>query len=663
MKTYFYLIALASLFLFNFKCLHAQPHHFADSLKEVLKYHPKDSLKAYTYGELIWHYTQNREMLDSAKKYTDILLDYSMKLNFEPGIIKCEYYYGIIDRHKGNLQSGLQHFKNYVSHFQKAGDSSKVASGLFQAGTMYDELGEYKQSLAAYRRSLAIFTDAKYEFGMAFNFNAMAIIHRKLKNYDESIKYYQSAIKINEENQYDSELAMNYENLANVYGETDQFDTALFYYQKALDIDNRNGKKFGIASTLENMGTLYLKMDQPEKALNYQFQSLKIRKELPQRNKIAVSLNKIGQTYVALNQLNLAENYLNESLKITEELRSRPETLKNYQSLAELFEKKKDYYWANEYQKKYTLLNDSILNEEKLKQINQLETFYKTAEKDQQIELLSKENELKELKAQKQASIRNYLIGLVGILIMMAALIYYFQRNKLKSQKIIATKNEELKSIEFKRKASDLEIKALRSQMNPHFIFNCMNSINNMILKEENEDASRYLNKFSKLIRLTLENSEKSSVTLNDELSMVEAYIQLETIRFKDKIQYQILVDESIDQEEILIPSMVLQPFIENAIWHGLMHKDEPGSIKVDILEEDDQLKCTIEDNGVGREMALKLIEKSPAKTQSMGIKITEERLKLISRQKIKEWVQIIDLKDEFDKAIGTRVNISIPIG
>jgi LytS/YehU family sensor histidine kinase len=235
----------------------------------------------------------------------------------------------------------------------------------------------------------------------------------------------------------------------------------------------------------------------------------------------------------------------------------------------------------------------------------------------------------------------------------------------MKNQFLLASKNEEIKEVNFKRQLSELEMKALRAQINPHFLFNCMNSINRMILTGETENASLYLTKFSKLVRLILENAERTNVSLENELNLLESYIQLEELRFKGKIGYKISVDEALEKENTFLPSMVLQPFVENAIWHGLMHKqaDEKGIINIDIREENDRLLCTIEDNGVGREKAQQLREKSVLKNKSMGMKITEERLRLLSQERLEQLIRVTDLKDALDHALGTRVEINIPLG
>jgi LytS/YehU family sensor histidine kinase len=145
---------------------------------------------------------------------------------------------------------------------------------------------------------------------------------------------------------------------------------------------------------------------------------------------------------------------------------------------------------------------------------------------------------------------------------------------------------------------------------------------------------------------------------------MLESYIQLEALRFKGKIQYEIVIDEAIETESTYIPSMVLQPFVENAIWHGLMHKkeEEYGILTIAIKEEGHKLTCTIEDNGVGREKARILQERSVFKSKSLGMKLTEERLRLLSKERLEQLIKITDLKDAMDFAMGTRIEVNIPI-
>lgn len=639
-----------------------QSRQKVDSLLQLLNTTPQDTMRMKIYGELCWAYAGTRDKLDSAKIFADSIYFLANRLNDERLMVYSHFYYGTIDRHLGHLSSSLGHFNKYIAYHEKHENTQLIATGMYQIAVIQKSMGNLDESLESFYRVLEIHESNDFTYGIGFTLNAMAGIQRSIGNYESAIANYRRAIqlftKINEE----SDLAMSKENLGNVFAEMSEYDSALHYYNKALTIDTRLNKKFGIASELENLGNLYAKMGNLDKALDYQLQSYNIRKQLPQQREIAKSQIKVGKIYSQRGDFDKAASLLKQGLALSQLIEAKPLILESFEALSNLAEQKKDYYSAHEYQKKYSLLKDSILNEEKLKQINELETQYQTAQKDQEIILLSKDNELKEARGKKQSILRNALIGIIALIVILSISIFLSLRQKLKNQRIIAVKNEEIKTSNYKRKLTDLELKALRAQMNPHFIFNSMNSINRMILAGEGDDASRYLNKFSKLIRLTLENSENSTISLESELAMLEAYIQLEAVRFKGMINYSLSVEESIDSSSTYLPSMVLQPFIENAIWHGLLHKKEPGNIHISIREENDVLRCTIEDDGVGREMALQLKEHTPEKNKSLGIKITEERLKLISKEKLMDWIKIEDLKDTYNKAVGTRVNLSIPI-
>jgi sensor histidine kinase YesM len=217
---------------------------------------------------------------------------------------------------------------------------------------------------------------------------------------------------------------------------------------------------------------------------------------------------------------------------------------------------------------------------------------------------------------------------------------------------------------EFEFKIAETEMIALRAQMNPHFIFNCLNSIKLYTLENDSQTASEYLTKFSQLIRLVLENSRSEKVTLQKELDTLKLYIDLEAMRFKDKVQYKINVVPHIDKQYIEIPPLLLQPYVENAIWHGLMHKSEGGKINIDITQPTEYLlHIEISDDGIGREMAKLHKSKSATRQKSFGLKMTSERLDAINHiYQTKTEVKIIDLMDADGNAAGTKVIIEIPL-
>jgi hypothetical protein len=236
--------------------------------------------------------------------------------------------------------------------------------------------------------------------------------------------------------------------------------------------------------------------------------------------------------------------------------------------------------------------------------------------------------------------------------------IYLFYRRR-----IAFIRKEEGKKTALNQQLAQIEMKALKAQMNPHFIFNCMNSINSYILENDKKKASDYLTKFSTLIRLILENSDKQKINLADELAMLETYIQLEQNRLNNKFDYHIKIEASIKTIAFEIPPLILQPFIENAIWHGLVHKTERGVININIRKEPGRLICIIEDNGIGRAKAGLLKEQRVIKHQSMGMKVTEDRLRILNQLNLERpYVNIADLFTDTNEPSGTRVEIVIPV-
>jgi ligand-binding sensor domain-containing protein len=229
--------------------------------------------------------------------------------------------------------------------------------------------------------------------------------------------------------------------------------------------------------------------------------------------------------------------------------------------------------------------------------------------------------------------------------------------------RIRQVRNQEQLRAEFERKLADVEMNALRAQMNPHFLFNCLNSIDYYIIKNQTEKASDYLNRFSRLIRLILQNSRNNYVNLRDELEALKLYIEMESLRFDKQFEYRVSVSHDLPIDDIEIPPMLFQPFVENAIWHGLMQKQGRGRLEISLTQRNGGLHCMVEDNGIGREAARQMHSKSAGKRRSMGMQITNDRIGLINKLfNQSAEVSITDLKDREGKALGTRVEINIPL-
>jgi sensor histidine kinase YesM len=333
----------------------------------------------------------------------------------------------------------------------------------------------------------------------------------------------------------------------------------------------------------------------------------------------------------------------------------------NYKLLSEIFHNlgKNDsaYYYLHQ----YTMLKDSLLTRQFLWKLNSYKKEAEEERKTSQINLLNKVNQLKEEKLVQQAFVKKGLIIVILLLFLLGAFVFRNLLLKRKNERLRMAKDFEILQLESEKKQAELEMQALRAQMNPHFIFNCLSSINRFILKNESKIASNYLTRFSRLMRMVLMNSQKPLISLEDELEMLGIYLEMERLRFKNSFDYAITFLNAIDSDNVFIPPLLLQPFCENAIWHGLMHKEGQGRLDIELSMQDNILNCVITDNGVGRERAEEMNSKTAEKEKSLGLKITTERLALFNREKkLHTFYKIEDLKDECGNATGTKIILKI---
>jgi sensor histidine kinase YesM/ligand-binding sensor domain-containing protein len=260
-----------------------------------------------------------------------------------------------------------------------------------------------------------------------------------------------------------------------------------------------------------------------------------------------------------------------------------------------------------------------------------------------------------------------WMIMIAILSIFLYIIIRHSVQEKFRRKLDISRKEFELtemkqKTIELEQKTLDLEMKTLRSQMNPHFIFNSLNSVNRFILQNNTASASAYLTKFSKLIRMILQHSQEQLISLESELEALKLYLELESIRFENRFIFKVSVQSSIDPSEVRVPPLIIQPYAENSIWHGLMHKETQGSLDIEISIEGDHLYFCITDDGVGRKMAANLEMKNTNQFKSLGMKITNERIMSLGQSITDSSVKISDLTHADGSAAGTEVTIKIPL-
>jgi tetratricopeptide (TPR) repeat protein len=357
--------------------------------------------------------------------------------------------------------------------------------------------------------------------------------------------------------------------------------------------------------------------------------------------------------YLKLKQFKKAQLFAEQAVGMI-----RPES-GNHSQLADVYHIISDASDSlGEYQKAYGAMvlfkqyHDSVFNASSLEAIHTVEARYETEKKEQQIHVLNREK-----KVQKRLIVISS-IGLLGLLLL---LIFVLRAKSLQRKLLI--KEKESQMIELDQKMNELEQTALRAQMNPHFIFNCLNSVQRYVIQHDIEGVNRYLSVFAGLIRQTLENSGKKYVTLRDELSYLETYIRVEQMRSGEFFDYDIRVDADIDAAGIQIPNMLVQPFVENCIRHGLQPDRElRATLKIDVTMGE-KLFLIVEDNGPGVKSRMGNGGEGNAGHRSMGSSLTEKRIELYNKLHIdKISISVIDKSEEHKGETGTKVRLEFPV-
>jgi tetratricopeptide (TPR) repeat protein len=436
--------------------------------------------------------------------------------------------------------------------------------------------------------------------------------------------------------------------IGELFVEMKQFDSALYYL-----------KPFAIAvpgnfSTKYYIGRAYTGLKQYDSAWHWLKLSLDQCRQKKNNWALMDVLTAIAKFYMAKGDYKTAIKYAQEEFDLAKKMDVQPQIINGYELLSNIYHHIGKNDLAYSYLLQYMTMRDSVINRQFLWKLNTYKNRAEEERKTSQINLLNKDNQLKKQQLKQEATLRNSLVA--GLVLLLLLGIFIFRNLNLKRKTAL-----EKQRLENGKKQTELEMQALRAQMNPHFIFNCLSSINRFILKNEGKTASNYLTRFSRLMRMVLMNSQKPLISLDDELQMLEIYLEMERLRFKNSFDYAITFLNVVDSDNVFIPPLLLQPFCENAIWHGLMHKEGQGRLDIELSMEGKVLTCAITDNGVGREKAEEMKSKTAEKEKSMGLKITTERLALLNKEKGSHtFYEIEDMKDENGSAPGTRVILKI---
>ncbi len=558
---------------------------------------------------------------------------------------------GEIYRNKSLYDAALK------SH-QKAEELAKIANNielevisLNMMGVVYRRMDFIKPALDYHKKALDIAKSIKNPseelmLSIAVSQNSMGNIYLTLKQYDLAIDQFEKSLVI--ENQLGNKLglAINYHNLGYADEAKGLLDLALKNYERSLNYNEQIDSEVGRVICYNSIGQIYIKQKKYKEAKAIIERGLEKAIKLGDQYYISYAYINLGWVQQELQMDELAEINLKKGLEVSGTYGLKTSTVDAYKHLSELYRKKKDYKASLEHFEKAVELEKTIFTERNMQYVSDIIIQYENEAKTNQIIQLANENELVRSKLQRNQTI--FWAAILTLAIVAGIMIAINRNRQLSHEKQILT----------------LEQDMLRSQMNPHFIFNSLNSIKLYIINNEKENAVYYLNKFSKFIRKILIASTEKEISLEDELDTMQLYMNIENIRFSNEINFTIDVEPGINISVIKVPSLILQPFLENALWHGLSSKKEDKQIQLRVYKENnDFINISITDNGIGRKASEIINDGRVMKSKSVGLAITKARLANFSKRFTNDYkMDIEDLYDPKERPLGTRVVVHIPI-
>lgn len=558
---------------------------------------------------------------------------------------------GEIYRNVSAYDAALEvHFKA-VKLAQEVNNIQLEVISLNMIGVVYRRMDLVKPALDYHKRALDIANSVEnpteeLRLSIAVSQNSMGNIYLTLKQYDLAISQFEKSLVIENNLGNRLGLAINYHNLGYADEAKGLLDLALQNYKRSLNYNEQIGSEVGRVICYISIGQIYIKQNKYKEAKAIIEKALKKALQLGDQFYISYGYINLGWAQKELNMDEAAERNLKEGLQISETYGLKTSIVEAHKHLSDFYKKQEDYRVSLYHYEEAVELEKTIFTERNMQYVSDIIIQYENEAKNTQIMQLASENELVKSKMQRNQTIFWFVILALAIT---AGIMIAVNRNRqLSHEKQILT----------------LEQDMLRSQMNPHFIFNSLNSIKLYIINNEKENAVYYLNKFSKFIRKILIASTEKEISLEDELDTMQLYMNIENIRFSNEIDFTIQVDPKISTSNICVPSLILQPFLENAVWHGLSSKKENKQIELRVDKGNDEfITISITDNGIGRKASEKINQDRILKRKSVGLSITKARLTNFSKRFTRDYkMEIEDLYDSQNSPMGTKVVVAIPI-
>ncbi len=613
-----------------------------DSLKKVLNASKVDTAKVNVYNHLAFEFKESN--IDSSLNYALKAEKLANKIQFKNGLANA-----IVN--KGNVSIILGKYDEAKQHFEKAKDLFKslvneddgnktyvygLARCYSSLGVIYSQQGNYYESLNNYQNGLKLYQKINNKTGISKSYNNLGIVYKSRSNNIKALEYFKKAEKIQEEIG-EQTLPVTLTNIGVIYFEGNKLEEAKVYYTKAEKLFSTTQNDRGLALLMNYWGDYYIKTKESAKAETYYQKSLEIYEGIQNKFGAALALYNLGTLYFDQKKYEQVMPLASKSLDYAREIGALDQIYHSEKLLSDIYEVNHQPELALEHYKKYVTARDSLNTMESTKKFDRAEMDFEYKKREALFQEKSKRQNLM------------LICSIVGTLLIVGLIFLVINRQQVKRR------------LTLQKEVAEYEQKALHLQMNPHFVFNCLGSISSFIVQNGTDSALKYLSKFSKLMRLTLEYSKDTLIPIDKEIESLQNYLELEQLRFHDKFDFRIESSERVEFN-MGLPPLLIQPFVENAILHGLVPKEGNGTIYVDFDVDNGQLVCTISDDGIGITKSASIRENSMKAHKSMALEITKKRLEIMEATISKSaQIEIKELEDN-NKVVGTRVTLRLPI-
>lgn len=554
-----------------------------------------------------------------------------------------------------NQKDSSNYYAVEAIQFARRSANKRVQSdAVNNQSNIFNYFGQIELSVAKSLIALELASDEGDHYRIANISNRIGESQLSILNYKEAERYFLMAIDHANKIRDKRTVALAQINLGNVYRIKKDYDKALEMQRKALKLLLPYNDYDGLGNAHNTIGDIYREQKDFSKALSNYNKALVYFESSGNQEKIATVYHNVGYVFEKQGKYGNALNYLNRSVKIRSQFGYKGTVYPTYHTISNVYFKTGNQKLAYHYLKLYSDYADSAKTLESSTKIAELSTLYRAEQSDKIISMqsdsIARQQQEKALtlanveNVELKNNLQTYIIIGFVIFMLLAGIIGFYRWNqtKIKQQQQQAEMNQTL----------------LRAQMNPHFVFNAMSVIQSYIYDNDTKNSAKFLVNFSKLMRLILENSSKDFIPIQIEYDILDKYLNIQKLRFEERFEFTIDVDDILYEEEAVIPPMITQPFIENAIEHGRLHLKEDGFIHVHFFKQENMLHITVEDNGIGRKGAE--INKKSKEHKSMALKITRDRIDSLNKKYRSEGFLMIEDYDK-DQQTGTKVLISIP--